>query len=59
MRRDLRNFLIIAAALVVVTILSGLLSRCIARRWPAGRPVIGGPKAMTATGGIPLSRNEA
>ena len=33
--------------------------RCIARRWPAGRPVIGGPKAMTAMAGIPLSRNEA
>lgn len=34
-------------------------SRCIARRWPAGRPVIGAPKAMTSTSGIPLSRNEA
>jgi uncharacterized protein (TIGR02594 family) len=34
-------------------------SRCIARRWPLNRPVIGGPKAMTATAGIPLSRNEA
>jgi uncharacterized protein (TIGR02594 family) len=33
--------------------------RCIARRWPVGRPVIGGPKAMTATAGIALSRNEA
>jgi uncharacterized protein (TIGR02594 family) len=33
-------------------------SRCIARRWPTGRPVIGGPKAMSATAGIPLSRNE-
>jgi uncharacterized protein (TIGR02594 family) len=32
--------------------------RCIARRWPTGRPVHGGPKAMTATAGIPLSRNE-
>lgn len=34
-------------------------SRCIARRWPAGRPVFGGPRKMTATAGIPLSRNEA
>lgn len=33
--------------------------RCIARRWPIGRAVIGGPRAMTATSGIPLSRNEA
>jgi uncharacterized protein (TIGR02594 family) len=33
-------------------------SRCIARRWPLGRDVIGGPKAMTATAGVPLSRNE-
>lgn len=33
-------------------------SRCIARRWPTGRAVIGGPRAMTATAGIPLSRNE-
>lgn len=34
-------------------------SRCIARRWPEGEPVIGKPKAMTATAGIPLSRDEA
>lgn len=33
--------------------------RCIARRWPAGRPVFGGPVKMTATAGVPLSRNEA
>ena len=42
-----------------VSIMRIAKSRCIARRWPAGRPVIGGPKAMTATAGIPLSRNEA
>lgn len=34
-------------------------SRCVARRWPAGRPVIGGPVKMTAIAGIPTSRNEA
>jgi uncharacterized protein (TIGR02594 family) len=34
-------------------------SRCVARRWPAGRPVIGGPVKMTAIAGIPMSRNEA
>lgn len=34
-------------------------SRCIARRWPVDRPVYGSPRAMTATAGIPLSRNEA
>lgn len=33
-------------------------SRCIARRWPAGVPVIGGPVRM-ASNGEPLSRNEA
>ncbi len=33
--------------------------RCVARRWPAGRPVVLGPVMMTATAGIPLSRNEA
>lgn len=33
--------------------------RCIARRWPIGRAVIGGPRAMTSTAGIALSRNEA
>ncbi|WP_334656719.1 TIGR02594 family protein [Sphingomonas panaciterrae] len=33
-------------------------SRCIARRWPIGRPVIGSPVAMKAIAGMPLSRNE-
>ncbi len=33
--------------------------RCIARRWPAGCPVVGGPVKMTAIAGIPTSRNEA
>ena len=32
--------------------------RCVARRWPTGRPVIGGPVKMTGTAGAPLSRNE-
>ncbi|MCU6454361.1 TIGR02594 family protein [Sphingomonas sp. A2-49] len=34
-------------------------ARCVARRWPAGRPVILGPVRMTAIAGVPLSRNEA
>ena len=34
-------------------------SRCIARRWPAGRAVIGAPVSMKAIAGVPLSRNEA
>ena len=33
--------------------------RCIAIRWPDGRPVIGSPVKMTAIAGIPLSVNEA
>jgi uncharacterized protein (TIGR02594 family) len=33
--------------------------RCIARRWPAGRTIIGGPVAMKTIAGLPLSRNEA
>ena len=33
-------------------------SRCIARRWPAGRPVVEGPKLLSAAG-VPLSRGEA
>ena len=33
-------------------------TRCIARRWPAGRPVIGGP-VKVKTAGAPLSRDEA
>ncbi|MEG3169235.1 TIGR02594 family protein [Sphingomonas sp. LB3N6] len=33
--------------------------RCIARRWPIGRAVIGKPKMMTAIAGIPSSSNEA
>jgi len=34
-------------------------SRCIARRWPIGRAVIGAPRLMTATAGVPSSSNEA
>jgi uncharacterized protein (TIGR02594 family) len=34
-------------------------SRCVARRWPIGRAVTGGPVKMTAIAGIPSSRNEA
>jgi uncharacterized protein (TIGR02594 family) len=34
-------------------------SRCIARRWPFGRSVIGGPRLMTAIAGVPSSSNEA
>jgi uncharacterized protein (TIGR02594 family) len=34
-------------------------ARCIARRWPAGRPVVGKPVKMTSTAGILMSRNEA
>ncbi|MES2157466.1 MAG: TIGR02594 family protein [Pseudomonadota bacterium] len=33
-------------------------SRCIARRWPKGWPVIGGPVKLGANG-APVSRNEA
>lgn len=33
--------------------------RCVARRWPIGRAVISGPRMMTATAGLPLSKNEA
>lgn len=33
-------------------------SRCIARRWPVDRPVVGKP-AQIATKGKPMSRNEA
>lgn len=33
--------------------------RCIARRWPAGRSITGGPVAMKNIAGLPLSRNEA
>ena len=33
-------------------------SRCIARRWPKGWPVIGGPVKLAVTG-APVSRNEA
>lgn len=32
--------------------------RCIARRWPEGKPVIGKPVVL-ASGGKPMSRNEA
>ena len=34
-------------------------SRCIARHWPVGRRVLDSPHAITATAGMPLSRNEA
>jgi uncharacterized protein (TIGR02594 family) len=34
-------------------------SRCIAWRWPIGRPVIGKPVMMKAIAGVPLSTNEA
>ena len=34
-------------------------SRCIARRWPLGRAVIGKPRLMTSTAGVPSSSNEA
>ncbi|KQM56706.1 hypothetical protein ASE69_03575 [Sphingomonas sp. Leaf208] len=34
-------------------------SRCVARRWPIGRTVIGKPKMMTAIAGVPSSSNEA
>jgi uncharacterized protein (TIGR02594 family) len=33
--------------------------RCIARRWPNGRPVLGKPVRVIDSGGKPLSRNEA
>ncbi len=33
--------------------------RCIARRWPLGRAVIGKPRLMTSTAGVPLSSNQA
>jgi uncharacterized protein (TIGR02594 family) len=41
-----------------VTITRILKTRCVARRWPAGRARFGGPVAMAATAGMPLSRNE-
>ncbi len=34
-------------------------SRCIARRWPVGRTVIGKPRLMTSTAGVLSSSNEA
>lgn len=34
-------------------------SRCIARRWPRGVPVIRGPVRMTSTAGVPVSTSEA
>ncbi len=34
-------------------------SRCVARRWPTGRAVIGKPALMTAMAGIAVSSNEA
>jgi uncharacterized protein (TIGR02594 family) len=41
-----------------VTIARIAKSRCVARRWPAGRPVIGKPVYLPAQG-KPISRNEA
>ncbi|NIJ31512.1 uncharacterized protein (TIGR02594 family) [Sphingomonas insulae] len=41
-----------------VTIARIAKSRCIARRWPPGRPVIGKPVQIAAKG-TPISRNEA
>lgn len=34
-------------------------SRCVARRWPASRAVIGNPVMMKAIAGVPRSTNEA
>lgn len=34
-------------------------SRCVARRWPAGRAVIGRPVAMRSIAGVPVSRDES
>jgi uncharacterized protein (TIGR02594 family) len=41
-----------------VTVARILKGRCIARRWPAGRPVIGKPVQRSASN-TPVSRNEA
>ena len=41
-----------------VTIMRLAKGRCIARRWPRGVPVIGGPVRLSSTG-APVSRNEA
>lgn len=41
-----------------VSIMRLAKSRCIARRWPRGWPVIGRPAQMSAAG-VPVSRNEA
>lgn len=41
-----------------VSIMRLAKSRCVARRWPKGWPVIGGPVKLTASG-APISRNEA
>ncbi|CDZ32193.1 TIGR02594 family protein [Neorhizobium galegae bv. officinalis] len=43
-----------------VTITRVEKSRCVAIRWPkTSEPPIGGPVFMTATAGVPISRNEA
>ena len=42
-----------------VTIARIAKDRCVARRWPLGRPVIGAPVQMAARAGVPLSQNEA
>ena len=41
-----------------VSIMRLAKGRCIARRWPRGVPVIGGPVRLSSTG-APVSRNEA
>lgn len=41
-----------------VTIMRLSKLRCVARRWPSGWPVIGGPVKLAANG-APVSRNEA
>lgn len=41
-----------------VNIMKIAKSRCIARRWPKGVPMVGGP-VMLAENGAPISRNEA
>ena len=42
-----------------VTIARIAKDRCVARRWPIGRPVNGAPVQMAGRAGVPLSRNEA
>ncbi len=42
----------------MVSVMRLAKSRCIARRWPRGWPVIGGPVRLSAAG-APVSQNEA